>query len=178
MGIYTKTGDKGETSLATGERVAKDSPRIEAYGTVDELSSHIGLLMAIINHNENEKLNVELERVQNVLFEISSVLAGAEMNIDTHLEDEISAMEQRIDEMQRELPQLRAFILPGGCTAAAQCHVCRTVCRRAERRMVSMSISPLLLKYINRLSDYLFILARSINKNYGVEEKTWQNTCT
>ena len=183
MAIYTKTGDNGETSLANGERVAKDSPRIEAYGTLDELSSHIGLLISLLNARssfaglQGKNPNAFLEHVQNILFEISSVLAGADIDINAHLQEGIQEMEHHIDTIQEELPPLRAFILPGGCQAGAQCHVCRTVCRRAERRIVNVPVPVNVKKYLNRLSDYLFVFARQINKKCGVEEKTWQNTC-
>lgn len=201
--IYTKTGDDGTTSLVGGIRVAKDSPRLEAYGTVDELSSHLGLLVAMLRQNTqpngNENIDAEvvlLEQLQNELFNISTMLATDETAlaersdgydwITTHLgnmadlrrrlPEETKKLEERIDKATSSLPALSTFILPGGSMAAAQCHVCRTVCRRAER-----DILPLAEKeagqYINRLSDYLYVLARKINIIYGMEEKTWQNTC-
>lgn len=193
MKIYTKTGDKGETSLVGGTRVAKDSPRLEAYGTVDELSSHLGLLVAMMREKSGElREDTELlKRIQNELFNVSTILATppsahieglAEML--ERLPKETLAIEQRIDVLTGELPVLHSFIMPGGSYASAQCHVCRTVCRRAERRIVGIDDDDTSLRdygnvrqYVNRMSDYLFVLARKINIIYGMEEKTWQNSC-
>jgi cob(I)alamin adenosyltransferase len=221
--IYTKTGDGGETSLVGGIRIAKNAPRIEAYGTVDELSSHLGLLAAMLGkdaeHGEEYRPIIEtLERIQNNLFSISSILAtdaealrrkDAEW-VKPYLESlekfteqlggtETPLLERLTDEYNAELPALGSFIMPGGSVEAAQCHVCRAVCRRAERRMVNGSRERTagngdgLLwysnklnqetgigkvgQYMNRLSDYLFVLARKINIINGETEKTWQNTC-
>lgn len=201
--IYTKTGDKGETSLVGGIRIAKNDARIEAYGTVDELSSHLGLLVAMLSkdaeHEEELKQITEtLERIQNNLFSISSILAtdaealkqkDAEWVMpylesleafNKHLGDtETPLLEQLTDQYNAELEQLSSFILPGGSVEAAQCHMCRAVCRRAERRAVNgnVNVNDNLLQYMNRLSDYLFVLARKINLINGESEKTWQNTC-
>lgn len=204
--IYTKTGDKGETSLVGGIRVAKDSARLEAYGTVDELSSHIGLLVAMLREKSGEAAEdiKLLERVQNELFNVSTLLATDEEALAEkadgtewikgylekmeamrdRLPEETKMLEARIDVLTEELPQLNNFILPGGSKSASQCHVCRTVCRRAERRIIASPQSSVfrstpsnLQQYMNRLSDYLYVLARKINIIYGVEEKTWQNTC-
>ena len=207
--IYTKTGDEGETSLVGGIRIAKNAPRIEAYGTVDELSSHLGLLVAMLNkdaeHGEEYQPIIEtLERIQNNLFSISSILAtdveALSQNkaewVKPYLESleafseqlgstETPLLEKLTDEYNAELPVLKSFILPGGSMAAAQCHVCRAVCRRAERRIVDKvqgdkvqgTRDGNLKQYMNRLSDYLFVLARKINIINGKEEKTWQNTC-
>lgn len=191
--IYTKTGDEGMTSLVGGIRVRKDSPRLEAYGTMDELSSQIGLLIANLNETELKLL----QRVQNNLFNISSMLATdvealreseAEW-VGTYLESleraaealektETPLLEQEIDRMNAEMEPLDSFILPGGSVAAAQCHVCRAVCRRAERRAVAaLNGYEGILRYINRLSDYLFVLARKINIICGMDEKKWENPC-
>ena len=199
--IYTKTGDKGETSLVGGIRVAKNSARLEAYGTVDELSSHIGLLVSMLRddneHNkEFEPLTETLQKIQNNLFNLSTILAtdvealkGIEGAWVKPYLDNLEAvskgldskktplLEEEIDKMNGEMTPLNSFILSGGSTAAAQCHVCRTICRRAERRALDLDLKNT-LPYLNRLSDYLFVLARKINIIYGVEEKTWQNTCT
>ncbi len=204
--IYTKTGDKGETSLVGGIRIAKNDARIEAYGTVDELSSHLGLLVAMLSkdaeHEEELKQITEtLERIQNNLFSISSILAtdaealkqkDAEWVMpylesleafNKHLGDtETPLLEQLTDQYNAELEQLSSFILPGGSVEAAQCHVCRAVCRRTERKSLTaydteQSSYENLLQYMNRLSDYLFVLARKINLINGESEKTWQNTC-
>ena len=248
--IYTKTGDEGETSLVGGIRIAKNAPRIEAYGTVDELSSHLGLLVAMLSkdaeHGEEYQPIIEtLERIQNNLFSISSILAtdveALSQNkaewVKPYIESleafseqlgstETPLLEKLTDEYNAQLPVLNSFILPGGSMTAAQCHVCRAVCRRAERRIVNENetlrydtrasslrygasssydtvqaptIRPAgyvngfrevpehllerkngtsnLKQYMNRLSDYLFVLARKINIINGKEEKTWQNTC-
>ena len=201
--IYTKTGDKGETSLVGGIRIAKNDARIEAYGTVDELSSHLGLLVAMLSKDEEheeelKQITETLERIQNNLFSISSILAtdaealkqkDAEWVMpylesleafNKHLGDtETPLLEQLTDQYNAELEQLSSFILPGGSVEAAQCHMCRAVCRRAERRAVNgnVNVNDNLLQYMNRLSDYLFVLARKINLINGESEKTWQNTC-
>lgn len=172
--IYTRTGDKGQTSLVGGKRVSKIHPRLEAYGTIDELSSHLGLLAAMTNDEHHRQFIIQ---VQNTLFHLSAILATEPESkwqpapLDAAL---ITAMEEEIDTLQELVPPFRGFIIPGGCQASAQAHVCRTVCRRAERRMLTMgetiSIDSTVLEYINRLSDYLFILARRLNQQAGVEE--------
>ena len=172
--IYTRTGDAGQTSLAGGKRVAKTHPRLEAYGTVDELTSHLGLLSALVTEESDKKT---LFTVQQSLFAISSLLATEpeskwqpEPFSPTHTE----ALEAEIDRLQAQVPPMRCFIVPGGCQAAAQAHVCRTVCRRAERRMLTLSeqceVSADALRYINRLSDYLFVFARYLNASRGITE--------
>ncbi|MBR1840216.1 MAG: cob(I)yrinic acid a,c-diamide adenosyltransferase [Prevotella sp.] len=200
--IYTKTGDAGETSLVGGIRVSKDSARIEAYGTLDELSSHLGLLVAMLRadgtHGEEFAPIIEmLQRIQNDIFDISSMLAtdaealskSSAAWVAPYLEnmehaakriesEETPLLEQLIDQMNSQMEPLNSFILPGGSVAAAQCHVCRAVCRRAERRVVSIKVNLNVQKYLNRLSDYLFVLARKINIICRQEEKKWKNPCT
>ena len=181
--VYTKTGDKGETSIIGGIRVKKSCERLEAYGTVDELSSHLGLLASMLPDGEEKDLII---RIQNNLFNVCSNLATDQSQTPLYdsarLPDgEIEVLEQEVDKIMNLLPERQGFILPGGTQAAAQAHVCRTVCRRAERRIVALSevaqISPETQQYINRLSDYLFVLAKKINFNAGVSEIIWQNVC-
>lgn len=164
--IYTKSGDKGTTQLSSGERVSKDETQVEAIGTIDELNAHIGLLMTYI---EEKTLLERLHNLQTVLFDI-----GGNKVIDHSL---TTQLEKDMDAMTESLPTLRDFVYPGGCKAAAQSHVCRTVCRRAERNFVTLSkIRPIdasVLCFLNRLSDYFFILARKLNFIYNVAEKTW-----
>lgn len=172
--IYTCTGDTGTTSLVGGKRVSKTHDRLEAYGTVDELSSHLGLLAARIADMPEHAF---LCHTQQTLFDVSAWLATESESTykPAPLRPEIvGEVEREIDTLQESLPQLRTFILPGGCAASAQAHVCRTVCRRAERRIIALSetcdVSKTLLCYINRVSDYLFVLARKINLHHGVAE--------
>ena len=181
--VYTKTGDKGETSIIGGIRVKKSCERLEAYGTVDELSSHLGLLASMLPDGEDKDLII---RIQNNLFSVCSNLATDQSQTPLYdsakLPDgEIEVLEQEVDKIMNLLPERQGFILPGGTQAAAQAHVCRTVCRRAERRIVSLSevaqISPETQQYINRLSDYLFVLAKKINFNAGMSEIIWQKVC-
>ena len=181
--VYTKTGDKGETSIIGGIRVKKSCERLEAYGTVDELSSHLGLLASMLHDGEDKDLII---RIQNNLFSVCSNLATDQSQTPLYdsakLPDgEIEILEHEVDEIMNLLPERQGFILPGGTQAAAQAHVCRTVCRRAERRIVALSevaqISPETQQYINRLSDYLFVLAKKINFNAGVSEIIWQKVC-
>ena len=178
--VYTKTGDKGMTSLIGGVRVKKTHPRIEAYGTVDELSSQLGLLASFMKDGDDKNLII---RIQRVLFTISSYLATDKSQTElapsfTLATDEVTILENEIDHLLGSLPQQTAFILPGGCHEAAVAHVCRTVCRRAERRIFllaeSSELDPEVLVYINRLSDYLYVLARKLNFNNGVREKIWK----
>ena len=180
MKIYTKTGDRGATSLVGGKRVSKASERLEAYGTIDELNSHIGLLRATPG-TPREALPL-LEYIQNKLFNIGAYLATDNTDNPALLPAGLSAdaserLEKAIDEADAELPPLRAFILPGGCPAGATANVARTVCRRAERRVIALAreayVDPNLLRYLNRLSDYLFILARYFNFLSDVAEITW-----
>ena len=181
--VYTRTGDKGQTSIIGGFRVSKASERLEAYGTVDELSSHLGLLAALLPDGEDKTLII---RIQNNLFDLCSNLATDQSKTPLYdsaklADGEIELLEQEVDRIMKLLPERQGFILPGGCQAAAQAHVCRTVCRRAERRIVALSevaqISPETLQYVNRLSDYLFVLAKKINFNTNVSEIVWQNVC-
>ena len=179
--VYTRRGDMGETSLVGGQRVSKASVRLEAYGTVDELSSHLGLLAAMLADGSDKEMII---RIQNCLFNVCTNLATdqeqTELYPSAYLPDgEIEAMEQKVDEIMKMLPERQGFVLPGGTKEAAQAHVCRTVCRRAERRIVALSevakITPSVLQYVNRLSDYLFVLAKKINFNANHSEIVWQN---
>lgn len=174
MPIYTHTGDKGQTSLVGGTRVSKTHLRLEAYGTVDEFSSHLGLLCAMLTDEHDKQFIIN---IQQTLFDLSTILATepeSRYQPKPLAASLITEIENEIDQIQATLPQLRAFIIPGGTQASAQAHVCRTVCRRAERRILSLaetvSVDDILLQYINRLSDYLFVLARKANHSAGVEE--------
>jgi len=182
--IYTKTGDKGETSLYGGTRVSKAAARVESYGTLDELNAFIGLAKAEIS---DEKVSSQLQKIQFDLFTVGSeaatptdkmLLANGKNRLDLMIsEKEITELELWMDDFDAELEPLRFFILPSGGKAAATVHVCRTVCRRAERAMVFLNeteeVRPELIKYLNRLSDYLFILARYISKISGEKEDYW-----
>lgn len=188
MKIYTKTGDEGMTSLVGGERVSKTHIRVESYGTIDELNSHIGLLSA---HAEellpaDDPDVILLEAVQNHLFVVGSYLATNQENRQLREKailtpNAVEMLEKAIDRIQETLPPFRAFLLPGGGVAASQAHVCRTVCRRAERVILALSqeaeVNDLVRQYVNRLSDYLFILARKLNIVAGKEEKKWDISC-
>ena len=169
MAIYTKTGDKGETSLASGVRVAKTDPRIEAYGTVDELNSWIGMLRASLPENH---IQDQLSIVQNKLFNLGAALSEAPGEWISA--DDIRTLETWIDEMQAIVPKQKAFILPMGGEPVCRCHICRTVCRRAEREMIESNANLTLLQYINRLSDFLFVLARYICHLAGEKEYAWK----
>jgi len=176
--IYTKTGDTGKTSLFGGKRVFKNHERIEAYGTVDELNSFLGLLRDSL---EDASLIESLTRIQNKLFDIGSYLASPSQKASENVavkEANISWLEDKIDEMDSELPDLTNFILPGGHIHVSYAHICRTVCRRAERRVVALSldteINPFVIRYLNRLSDYFFVLGRSICHLYEKEEVKWE----
>ena len=183
MKIYTKTGDKGTTSLVGGTRVPKTHIRLEAYGTVDELNSNLGLLITYLS---DEKDRTFVRNVQNRLFAVGSSLATDLEKTDlkcasiVHPED-TECIEREIDRLDALLPPLRAFVLPGGSRAASVCHVCRTVCRRAERRILALAeqceVAPDLLAYVNRLSDYLFILSRKTNLDEKKDELFWDNSC-
>ena len=182
--IYTKTGDKGETSLYGGTRVSKAAARVESYGTLDELNAFIGLAKAEIS---DEKVLSQLQKIQFDLFTVGSeaatptdkmLLANGKNRLDLMIsEKEIIELELWMDDFDAELEPLKFFILPSGGKAAATVHVCRTVCRRAERAMVFLNeteeVRPELIKYLNRLSDYLFILARYISKISGEKEDYW-----
>jgi cob(I)alamin adenosyltransferase len=179
MKIYTKTGDTGMTSLFGGKRVTKAHTRIDAYGTVDELNSFMGLVR---DQEVNQRRKDVLVRIQNTLFIIGSILAtepdNTKVKIPSLREDDVHFLEQEIDAMDAALPPLRFFILPGGHSSVSFCHVARTVCRRAERLTTALfdheMAQPLVLKYLNRLSDYLFVLGRMMAHELGVEEVPWK----
>ncbi len=170
--IYTRTGDKGETGLADGGRVAKDSLRIDVIGEVDELNSHIGVVMS---HPIPEPVAACLEEIQHDLFHIGGELATPGRESVTA--EDVSTLEKTLDGFNSKLPPLREFVLPGGGPAASACHVARAVCRRAERHLVSLSrqepVNPVLLRYVNRLSDLLFVLARVLVWQEGGAEVLW-----
>ena len=180
MKIYTKTGDTGETGLYGGTRVSKDSMRVEACGTVDELNACIGFVRSQV---QDEEINAILYRIQNELFDIGADLA----TLDTHPKAEnlripptlTSQLENEIDRFDTELPPLRNFILPGGSTGGAAIHLARTVSRRAERCVVSLAeaepVNPEVLIYLNRLSDLLFVIARLVNHRLGEPEPLWES---
>lgn len=163
--IYTKTGDKGQTSLANGQRVAKTDARIEAYGTVDELNSWIGALRVVAEE-------VQLEWIQNKLFNLGALLSEAPGEWIT--DEDVKQLEAWIDEMQAVVPPQRSFILPCGGEAVSRCHICRTVCRRAERKMIEANADTIAMCFINRLSDYLFVKSRWIAYNNQEEETAWK----
>jgi len=179
MKVYTKTGDKGETGIVGGIRVKKSCRRLEAYGTVDELNSHLGLLASMLLEGEDKKIIIRIQRdLFNVCTNLATDQSQTPLSDSARLgEDEISFLEEQVDQIMKLLPERQGFILPGGCQAASQAHVCRTVCRRAERCIVALSeettISPEALQFVNRLSDYLFVLAKKINFNIGVSEIVW-----
>ena len=171
--VTTKTGDKGTTGMADGERVSKLDPRIESIGEIDELNSLIGYLDSITN---SSKYKPTFNRIQNCLFDIGGSLSmGTNSAID---EEEIEFLEEQLNLFNEELPDLKNFILPGGATASAMAQLARSVCRRCERSLVSLNekstIEENKLIYINRLSDLLFVVARSINKEMGIEELPWK----
>ena len=175
--IYTKTGDKGTTSLLGGTRVSKHHVRLECYGTADELNSHIGLIRDSMS---DAKIIALLERIQHILFVVGSDLANEKAhkkNVPVLSHDEIVLIEQAIDEISQELPTLRNFILPGGHPFASYCHIARTVCRRLERLVSKLTeeveCNENTLIYINRLSDFLFVLARKVLKDFNKSEITW-----
>lgn len=171
--IYTRTGDDGSTGLGDGSRTSKTSPRVEAMGAVDELNCHVGLLLA--EPDLLQGLRLTLTRIQHELFEL-----GGELSIPGYLrinDEMVAQLEAELDALNDPLPPLREFILPGGAPAAAQCHVARAVCRRAERRLVAMAgtdpVNPAALKYLNRLSDLLFVMCRAINRALGQADVLW-----
>lgn len=185
MKVYTKTGDSGTTSLFGGQRVPKHHIRIESYGTLDELNSHIGLLRdQQINHIHQ----TVLASVQDKLFTMGAMLATPpeketlkngqpRLNINTVAPADIALLEQEIDRMEDTLPAMTHFILPGGHQTVSFCHIARCVCRRAERLVVHLDenepVDPLILQYLNRLSDYLFVLARKLTAELGADEVKW-----
>lgn len=179
MKIYTKTGDTGTTSLFGGKRVSKADLRIDTYGTVDELNSYIGLVR---DQEVNAKRKNILVEIQDRLFTIGSILAtepgNTKVKIPSLLEDDILLLEKEMDLMEADLPPMKFFVLPGGHQSISFCHVARTVCRRAERLAISLNsheaIDPLVIKYLNRLSDYLFMLSRKMTHELGAEETPWK----
>jgi cob(I)alamin adenosyltransferase len=176
--IYTRTGDTGETSLFSGDRARKDDPRVEAYGDIDELNAWLGLVRATLS---DSAIDGELLQIQRDLFALGAQLADPADKLAPRVtkaviaDPDILRLEQLIDRLESELPQLRRFILAGGTSAGASLHVARTVCRRAERRMVSLDppIDPVLLRYVNRLSDLLFVIARVVNHRAQTPEIEW-----
>jgi cob(I)alamin adenosyltransferase len=178
MKIYTKTGDEGETGLFGGGRVSKDSLRIEAFGTVDELNAHLGMVRSM---NVPADIDAELARLQGELFVLGADLATPADSTAKKIRriglSEIERLEKVIDVFESRLTPLRSFILPGGAPFAAQLHVARTACRRAERHAVRLAraekVGPIPVKYLNRLSDLLFVLARTANMRAGASETPW-----
>ncbi len=179
--LYTRTGDAGTTSLVGGTRVKKNSVRLEAYGTLDEFSSFLGCVLSEPSCPPSVK--EQLLEVQNMMFNFGGYLASETPEGESPAawgltEDHIKEMERWIDELDSATPKVNAFVLPGGCMPAAHAHVARSVCRRAERRILDLAeveyVDPALLRYINRLSDYLFILARYLNHTNGVDEIIWR----
>lgn len=177
--IYTKTGDKGTTALIGGTRVPKDHFRLEAYGTVDELNTNVGMIRSYPIDEETVK---SIIRIQNQLFTIGSYLATDDKVSDLrkHLvtdDKEIEFLELQMDILESKLPPLSNFVLPGGHPTVAQCHICRTVCRRAERRVISMSeqveVDEWVIRYLNRLSDYFFVLSRFLTDYFKIDEIPW-----
>jgi len=179
--IYTKTGDKGSTSLIGGVRVPKNHIRIESYGTVDELNSYLGM---ITDSAQNEQITEWIREIQDRLFTVGSVLATnptkeVKMKLPDVHDADVTWLEQRIDQMNETLPEMRSFILPGGNLAGSICHVARCVCRRAERLCVEMQhqeepVPELIIQYLNRLSDFLFVMARYIGHINGAQEIPWR----
>lgn len=179
MKIYTKTGDEGKTSLLGGTRVSKNHIRIAAYGAIDELNAYLGLLRDVSETEDRKEL---LFRIQKSLFVIAALLAAENEKARSFSpafdETGTQALENEIDTMEKSLEPLKSFILPGGHQVVSFCHIARTVCRRAEREVISLSmeteISPAVIKYLNRLSDFLFVLARKYAEELGVEEVKWK----
>lgn len=178
--IYTRTGDKGTTSLVGGKRVSKTDPRLDAYGTIDELNSFIGLMLSIMDNKAESAENIRW--IQQKLFNIGGCLATDTSSFQRPdsckvLPADVERIEKMIDSVQEGLPEQKSFILPGGTQAASYAHVARTVCRRAERLILALpddaKAPSELLQYMNRLSDYLFVLARRINFFAGVSENIW-----
>ena len=178
MKIYTKTGDKGQTGLIGGNRVSKNDLRINAYGTVDELNAHVGLLRDLV---EDEQIKLNLLEIQDRLFTAGSLLAvgekGTKMKLPKLYKENINILESWIDSMDQSLPQMKTFVLPGGHVTVSTCHVTRTVCRRAERLIVELSneveVSELVVAYFNRLSDYFFTLSRKLTMDLNAQETPW-----
>lgn len=173
--VYTRTGDDGTTSLARGERVPKDSPRIRSLGSLDETNSSIGVALA---RGVADELRDPLHRVQNTLFNLGGELAVAEEKTALVSQDEVAWLEKTLDDWNETLPPLKEFVLPGGSAVAAHLHHARSICRRAERDLVALSttetVGGLALSYMNRLSDFLFVAARYQNMKDGGEERMWE----
>ena len=177
--IYTKGGDRGTTSLLSGRIVPKHHIRIEAYGTVDELMAFTGLLRD--SYHEDHFSHILLE-IQDRLMTITSLLAADDKSLYNSLprlaESDVEVLEKEIDRMDEALPPLRSFILPGGHQTASFCHIARTICRRAERIVIKLSeeseVDPLIIKYLNRLSDFFFMLSRLISSNLNIKETVWK----
>lgn len=186
--LYTRTGDQGTTALVGGERIAKDNPRLEAYGTVDELNSWLGLVGSDL---AALKMPVDFKRlitfIQNKLFDIGGNLAtlpgssSASYTADPVSADDITRLEDAIDQIDAVIPQIRQFVLPAGSEASCRAHIARTVCRRAERRIITLSdiseVDPLIMRFVNRLSDLLFAIARFLNISRGQNEIFWSKDC-
>ncbi len=176
MPIYTRTGDKGQTSLFGGTRVLKSDDRVDTYGTIDELNSLLGLVVANIE-TKHKRLAKELEGIQHDLFDIGSNLANPKAKPISRLPERVVEFEKRIDEMTAKMPELHNFILPGGGRVGANLHQARTVCRRAERRLIALiqheEIDEQVIKYVNRLSDLLFTMARFVNHKEKKKETIW-----
>jgi cob(I)alamin adenosyltransferase len=180
--VYTKTGDKGYTSLLGGTKVFKNNLRIEAYGTLDELNSFVGLLSDYLSSDKSKFVSesLQLNIIQNNLFKIGSVVSK-DPNKDIGFElpnvekSDIEQLENWIDNFDKDLDELKNFILPGGHVYVSQAHICRTICRRAERLCVLETIPDIILIYLNRLSDYFFVLSRMISKKLSVNERIWKN---
>jgi len=186
--VYTRGGDKGETGLAGGQRIAKDAQRIEAYGTVDELNAVLGVARdtaeeLVEKHPAMAELDAILKRVQHELFNVGSILATLPQDVHPRqarvTDTEIAQLEVEIDKMNEGLPALRSFVLPGGCRLNAELHVCRTVCRRAERICVTLAraepVDGAIVRYLNRLSDALFVWSRWASHTLGVPEMLWEH---
>ena len=178
MKVYTKKGDTGTTGLIGGTRLPKHHIRIESYGTVDELNSYIGLLRDLI---ENKDITILLLEIQDRLFTLGSLLASdpekSKMQLPQIKEKDIELLEKSIDAMDETLPPMKFFVLPGGHPTVSHCHIARCICRRAERLVTELgenaAVDPLILAYLNRLSDYLFMLSRKLSADLGAEEQPW-----
>ncbi len=179
MKIYTKTGDKGTTALFGGKRVSKADLRIETYGTIDELNSYVGLVRDQAVNQNRKSILVE---IQDRLFTIGSILAtepgNTKVKVPSLLQEDVTVLEKEIDGMDASLPPMKSFVLPGGHQSVSFCHVARTVCRRAERLVIALDaqekIDTLVIQYLNRLSDYLFMLSRKMSAELSAEEMPWK----
>ncbi len=178
MKIYTRTGDEGQTSLLGGTRVLKSNHRIDAYGTIDELNSHIGLVRDQLVNASRKAL---LKAIQDQLFTIGSLLAAdptkSNIKLPSLHENDVLALEDEVDQMEKGLPVMKHFILPGGHQAVSFCHIARCVCRRAERKVIALGeiepVEGIVIRYLNRLSDYLFVLSRQMAQELGADEIFW-----